>query len=107
VSLSAFVFPGVGHFFLKKHAVGAILAGAAMTTLYLIGATVIVRAQQIAQQIQSGEVPLDIAAIAQLLSGQTTGIETQSLNLATAVFTVTWLVGIVDSYRIARQKDDA
>ena len=107
VSLSAFVFPGAGHFFLKKHAVGAILAGAAMTTLYLIGATVIVRAQQIAQQIQSGEVPLDIAAIAQLLSGQTTGIETQSLNLATAVFTVTWLVGIVDSYRIARQKDDA
>jgi len=107
VSLSAFVFPGGGSFFLKKHAVGAILAGAAMTTLYLIGATVIVRAQQIAQQIQSGEVPLDIAAIAQLLSGQTTGIETQSLNLATAVFTVTWLVGIVDSYRIARQKDDA
>ena len=46
----------------------------------------------------------DVAAIAESLSSQTTGIESQSLNLATAVFTLTWLAGIVDSYRVGRRR---
>ena len=104
--LSAFVFPGAGHFFLKRHIVGAVLAGTALTTLYLVISNVFVRAQQIAQKIQSGDILLDVAAIAESLSRQTTGIETQSLNLATAVFTLTWLAGIVDSYRVGRQQNE-
>lgn len=100
--LSAFVFPGAGHFFLKKPIAGAVLVGTAFAALYLIISTAVERALQIAEKIQSGQVQLEVAAIAELVSKQPPGSETQMLNIATAVFFISWLIGIVDSYRVAR-----
>jgi hypothetical protein len=92
VLLSALVFPGAGHFLLKKHISGAILATASLAALYLIISNMLERAQQIADKILSGEVNLDEAAIAELLSRQPSGGES-------------WLTGIVDSYRCGRAQD--
>jgi len=50
-------------------------------------------------------VPLGAAAIAELVSRQSTGPEMQLLNIATAVLVVCWLVGIVDSYRLGHMLD--
>jgi hypothetical protein len=104
VLLSALVLPGAGHFFLKRYVVGAVLAGTALTALYLVIANTVERALRIAQQIQNGEVPLDVAVIAELVSTQTTA-DAQSLDIAVAVLTVVWVGAIVDSYRVARQKN--
>jgi hypothetical protein len=100
--LSAFIFPGAGHFFLKKHVSGAALVATAFAALYLIISNAVERALQIAEKIQSGEVQLDVAAIAELVSKQPTGTGTQVLNIATAVLFISWLIGIVDSYRVGR-----
>ncbi len=54
--LSAFVFPGVGHFLLKKYIPGTVLAGTAFAGLYLLIAKTVETALQIAEKIQSGEV---------------------------------------------------
>ena len=54
------------------------------------------------EKIQSGETALDAAAITELVSNQTSGTETQLLRLATAALIISWLIGIVDSYRIGR-----
>jgi len=59
-------------------------------------------AQRIAEQIQSGEGPLDIAEISALLAEQPAGSDSQLFNIASAVFIVAWLVGIFDSYRTGR-----
>ena len=98
--LSAFVFPGAGHFFLKKHIAGTVLAGAAFTSLWLVISDAVERALQISEKIQRGEVQLDIAAITELVTKQPTGNEAQLLNIASAVFFISWLIGIVDSYRV-------
>ena len=103
--LSAFVFPGVGHFFLKKYIPGAVLAGTAFAALYFLTAKTVDRALQIIEKIQGGEVQLDAAPITELFSKQATGTEAQLLNIATAVLFVSWLTGIVDSYRVGRAQN--
>ncbi len=103
--LSAFVFPGVGHFLLKKYIPGAVLAGTAFAGLYFLIAKTVERALQITEKIQSGEIELDAATIAELASTQAIGTEAQLLNIAVAILFISWLIGIVDSYRVGRAQD--
>lgn len=107
VLLSALVFPGAGHFLLKKRISGAILAAASLAALYLIISNMLERAQQIVDKILSGEVNPDEAAIAELLSRQPAGSESQLLDIAWAVLIISWLIGIVDSYRCGRTQDES
>ena len=100
--LSAFVFPGVGHFYLKKRISGTFLAGSALASLYFVISTTLESAQEIAEQIQSREGPLEIAAISALLAEQPAGSDAQLFNIASAVFVVAWLVGILGSFRLGR-----
>jgi len=60
------------------------------------------RALQITTKIQTGEIPLDVAGITELVSRQATGAEAQLQNIATAVFIICWITGIIDSYRVGR-----
>ena len=105
--LSAFVFPGVGHFFLKKHIRGAILAGASFASLYLVISKTVEWSLQIADKIQRGDVPLDVTAITEIVLQQSTGSQAQLFNIATTVFTISWLIGIIDSYRVGCLQDKA
>jgi hypothetical protein len=102
--LSALVFPGVGHFFLKKHIAGALLAGAAFAALYLVISRMVERVLQIVDKIEHGEVSLDVTAIAELISRQPTGTDALLLRIAWIVLIVCWLIGIVDSYRVGRSQ---
>jgi len=103
--LSALVFPGVGHFFLKKYISATVLAGAAFGGIYYLLATMVERALQITAKIQTGEIPINVTGITELVSKQSTGAEAQLQNIATAVFTICWLIGIIDSYRVGRAQD--
>ena len=100
VMLSALVFPGAGHFFLRRPVPGVIMAGSALTALYFVVAEAVGKAMQISAKIQSGEVPLDATVIAQLVSEQPAGADAQVLNIATVVLVIAWLFGIADSYRV-------
>ena len=103
--LSALVFPGTGHFFLKKYVAGVFLVTTSLAALYLLIAKAVEKALLIAEKIQSGEVQLDVAASTELAARQSTGAEAQLLNIATAVLIISWLIGIVDSYRVGWGQD--
>ena len=103
--LSALVIPGAGHFLLKRHLRGLVLTLATIASLYFLMSGVIERALQITDKIQRGEVQLDVAAITELISVQPTGSEIQIITIASAVFMIAWLIGIVDSYRVGRIQD--
>ena len=102
VLLSAFVFPGAGHVYLKRYLFGAVLAGAALAALYVFVSGAVEQALLITAMIERGEVQPDVTAIAELVSQQPMGADAQIINIATAVLIITWLIGIVDSYRIGR-----
>ncbi|MFW2367790.1 MAG: hypothetical protein ACN4GW_15340 [Desulforhopalus sp.] len=102
VLLSAFVFPGSGHFFLKKHFTGCLLSVPALASLYLIVSNIVERTLQVSEKIQNGEIQPDVALITELIMQQPAGTDVQLLNIGGAVLMVSWLIGVVDSYRIGR-----
>jgi len=102
--LSAFVYPGMGHFYLKKHAMFAVFACAFSVPLYFIISEILAKAERVVEQIKNGEIPLDIAAISESLSSSTVGVDSQEFNIKIYVLVVIWLIGIIDSYRLGRTK---
>lgn len=102
---SAFIFPGAGHFFLKKYVQAIILVGISSYAGYYLFSKSVEKALQIVGKIENGEVPPDVTAITELLSRQTIGNEAQLLDMATLVITICWLIGIIDSYRVAYSQD--
>lgn len=105
--LSALVFPGAGHLFLKKYIPGVALAGASLTGVYYLISETLKRALQIVEKIQAGDIQPDVTAITELLTKQSTGTDATLLNIATVVLVICWLVGIIDSYRLGRVRDRA
>ena len=100
--LSAFVYPGIGHFFLKKYIMCVVLVSAFSVPLYFIISDILSKAEQVIEQIKNGEIPLDIAAISESLSNSAIGVSAQELNIKMFVLVIVWFVGIIDSYRLGR-----
>ena len=102
--LSGLIFPGIGHIYLKRYIHGTVLAACAATALYFIVSTAVATALEIAEQIESGAVPLDMVTITELASRRSSGAE-QSMNLATIALVACWIIGVADSYRQGRARD--
>lgn len=103
--LSAFVFPGVGHIYLKRYIPGMVLIGASLAGIYYVISKAVERSLQIVEKIQSSDVPLNVTAMTELVSKQPTGSEAQLLDIATIVIFICWLIGIIDSYRVGCRQD--
>ncbi len=104
--LSAFVFPGLGHLLLKRYISAAILATTAFTASYLLISKILEDAMQIVDKIQHGDLPADVITITELVSQQTDGNDLLSSNIMTSVLLITWLVAIIDCYRIGRSQEN-
>jgi len=102
VLLSAFVFPGVGHLYLRQFVIGIVLSGGSAGAVYYVVSSAVSKALEIAETIQSEGVPLDIDAIVSLVSEQSRGAESVSLSIATIALIAFWVIGIVDLYRMGR-----
>jgi len=49
---------------------------------------------------------MDVAAMMEMASKQPAGSEVYLIDVATAVFIVCWIIGIIDSYRVGRVRDN-
>ena len=103
--ISAFVFPGAGHIYLKKYFPGLLLVGVSSLGIYYLILNMVEKALQIVEKIQLGHVQADATAINQLLSNQSTGSESALLSIATIAIAICWRIGILDSYRIGSGQD--
>ena len=91
--------------FLKKYIPGVALVCASFGGIYYLISKTVESGLQIAERIQSGDVQLDVATITELVSKQPTGTEAQLKNIVTAIFIISWLIGVIDSYRVGRLQD--
>lgn len=105
VLLSALVFPGTGHLYLKKHLFGAFLISSVLIAFYFLMSRAVEKAQHIVELIHAGEVQPDIASVTELITKSPTGSEDQLLSIASTVLIIAWLVGIFDSFRVGRAQD--
>ncbi len=104
VLLSALVFPGLGHLFLKRYGTGLLLIGIASAATYLLIVNTVERSLRIMDDIQNGT-QLNTADLASLVSHQSAGQTSQLLDMAPTILLICWIIGIVDSYRIGRVQD--
>ena len=104
--LSGLIFPGIGHMVLKRYLRGSILMLSALMASSVIVKIVIQRALIIVDRINSGDIPLETGAIAEMVSNSTNGAESPIQNISVFILVACWLIGIIDSYRlgIAQEK---
>lgn len=105
VLLSAFVYPGIGHFYLKKHIQGALFAGVATVSLYFLLVTVVKMAQDISDKILNGEIAIDVIEISEVIRKLLEDSGIHQVNVATSVLFICWIVSMVDAYRLGRVED--
>jgi hypothetical protein len=98
--LSGLIFPGIGHIVLKQYLRGSVLMLFALVALSVIVTRIYQRALTIVDRINSGDIPVDTGAIAELVSNSTSGAESFIDNIAVIVLGACWLIGIIDSYRL-------
>ena len=104
VLISGLVFPGLGHIFLRRYVVGLVLLCLAGGAIYTVANTAIVTALDVAGEIESGSTALDSASISQLVT-QRSQQAGQSTNVAAWVLMISWVIGIIDSYRVGRMQE--
>ena len=104
--VSALVFPGLGHMYLKKYFNGLILFGISFASIFYMSAKIVQSSRQIIEKIQSGAAQPDIASIMELVARQQNQADGSHIfDIATAIFLLCWLVGIIDSYRVGYGQD--
>lgn len=102
--LSALVFPGVGHLYLKKYLSGLALVTSASAALYFLLEAEVERALQIVEKIQRGEVQPNVDAIMESVTQQSSGSDSRMINIALLILFFLWLIAIVDSYMAGRER---
>ncbi len=98
--LSGLIFPGIGHIVLKQYLRGSVLMLVALAASSVIVTRIYQRVLIIADRIISGDIPVDTSAIAEMVSGSTSGTDSFIENMALIVLGACWLIGIIDSYRL-------
>ena len=94
--LSALVFPGAGHFLLKKYKTGFVLLAILSCASYFVISLMMTKAFELSDQITSGAVALDPVELSAMLSSQTTAGDAQTMSLATTACMVVWVFGLID-----------
>jgi hypothetical protein len=102
--LSALVYPGAGHLFLKKYKAGLAFVCVFSVPLFLVISETVTRANQIAGKIIQGEIPLDVAAITESLANITSPAESQEFTIKSYLMCIVWAIAIADSYRAGRKE---
>ena len=98
--LSGLIFPGIGHIVLKQYLRGSVLMLSALAAFSIVVSRVFQRALIIVDRVNSGEIPVDTGAIAEMVSNSTSGADGFIENIAVVVLVTCWLIGIIDSYRL-------
>ncbi len=98
--LSGLIFPGIGHIVLKQYLRGSVLMLFSLLALSVIVTRIYQRALTIVDRINSGDIPVDAGAIADMVSNSTSTADNLIENIALLVLAACWLIGIIDSYRL-------
>ena len=103
--LSAFVFPGAGHLFLKRYISAILLIGISFSAIYTLILQTIEQSLRLTEKIQAQDGQLDVAALSEFITKQSTAAESPSLEIASIAFALCWLIGIIDAYRAGHVTD--
>ena len=102
---SALIFPGGGHFLLRRYLPGSLLTAVAFACLVLLVAHAIDAAQKVSEQILLGEIPLDLGLIREAVTTQAAAAESPATTVATWLLAACWIVAAFDAWRLGRRAE--
>jgi len=100
VLLSALIFPGAGHYFLRCYVSAGVFCLVSAAALYVLISGLMDRALVIVNEIQQHGAQVDVGAISVFVTQQLNGSDGGSASTATMVLVIFWLTSIADAYRI-------
>ncbi|MBL4622499.1 MAG: hypothetical protein JKY89_08880 [Immundisolibacteraceae bacterium] len=101
---SAFVIPGAGHFYLKRFKSGVaflVLTGLSLAIIISHSSRL---ASRVLEQVNTGEIRLDAAAISQALNAQLALESSVWVTMAWGLLIASFLVCLADAYRVGRNQ---
>ena len=101
--ISAFIFPGCGHFYLKSKLRGAVFTLFSAGCLYVLITFAVDIANDISEKLLNGEIPLDVSRLMAEISSQLNGSAGDPANIASLLLLSCWVVAIVDSIILGRK----
>ena len=103
--LSGLVFPGLGQIALKHYWRGGVLILAVMAGLYIMIVTALQQAYAVLDAIETeGGMP-DSETISQAAAQAAAASDSPMITVVSVLIMVCWIVGIIDAFRIGKQKD--
>ena len=93
--LSALVFPGAGHIYLKKIKTGVTLIGLTLVALIYIISDIMGQAFNVVEQIQLGTIMPDTTSIRTMIEQQPGG---KWIGIASYLIVACWLIGVIGCY---------
>ena len=102
VLLSAFAFPGAGHYVLKKYYRAVFFFAVTLIALFILMRQIMSIAQGIANEIVSGKIPFDVVQIMQAIHHSVYGELLHSASLGVQALIACWFIALVDCYRVGR-----
>jgi hypothetical protein len=101
--ISALVFPGCGHFYLKSKLRGVVFTLFSVGCLYVLMSYAMDIANDISERIISGDLPLDIASLMAEISLQLNGNAGDPAHIASILLVSCWGVAIIDVLILGRK----
>ncbi len=97
--LSALVFPGSGHFLLKRKARGCLFLVPALVALAIVLRQIMARLDQVMAQIDSGALPLDVQLIMEKVEALSAN-DGPAMTVAVGVLVACWIGSLIDTFLI-------
>jgi len=97
--LSLFVYPGAGHFLLKKHKMGILFMLLFSIPFGWLLVDMVEQTNQLLQTVIDNNLPLDVATLTDMFTTLST-THTQTTNGKGLFMLVIWLLSTADAYRV-------
>lgn len=104
VLLSALVLPGAGHFYLKRYARGSALIAVSLACLWILIDRALQQASVLLGRLASEGGAVDPGQLVDRLTQSSNGPGGLALTVVSLVLAGCWVIGIVDTCRIARNE---
>lgn len=101
--ISALIFPGCGHFYLKSKLRGAAFSLFSAGCMYVLITYALHIANEISDRILSGDIPLEISSLMAEISSQFNSGAGENQNIATLLLLGCWGIAIIDSFILGRK----
>ncbi|WP_413698947.1 hypothetical protein ACLKMH_15425 [Psychromonas sp. KJ10-10] len=103
--LSAFTFPGAGHFFLKKYIPGILLVLIYILILAFLLKDLMAVMEPLMVQIEAGNLPLAIASMKEIFLNQSLFANENTSSVIPYAIGLLWLISVIDAYRLGLIED--